>query len=120
MSFAHVRFIQLDLTDVTITYKVETLDFNDGEHWDSMGVLSIDRAKETYSFQLSPLSVEKKVIPPEVYGVLGEQRKILIAEQYNDHGWGAWSARIHQWANSFIRDKNYPVTYPSHFFKKSD
>lgn len=120
MSLAHVRLIQIVNTNALVKYRAETFDFSSEGDWETMGILKIDKSRKKYSFQLSKLAIENKVIPPEIFEITEEKRKNFIGEKYKDHGWGSWSICINHWANLFINDNNYPTNFPKHFFLDDD
>ena len=101
-------------TSVIAEYRVICGDVAPNGEWLEVGKIVIDKQARTYDF--SPLGrwLEERVIPPKVFALPANDVKAVCSSDYDGYGWGAWSARIHEWTSMLIQDGRYPDQAPQH------
>lgn len=100
------------MSDKIVEYDVESIDFNEEMEWEKIGEVRISMDTKEYSFTLNEKHKDKKFIPPTLYSKEDDEREQLLKSEYQGFGYGAWSMRIDNWINTFIKHNNYPDTYP--------
>jgi hypothetical protein len=112
MSLVHLKIKQIRLDDDFVEYEVESIDFNEEMEWEKIGEIKIRKNSKDYLFTVSEKHKDKKIIPPTLYSKEEKERENLLNSEYKGFGYGAWSMRINNWINSFIKQNDYPAIYP--------
>lgn len=94
MSFAHIQLRKSIENDIEVSYDVFSPDFNSDNEWAVVAKIVIKKKPFNYEFILCNEWMGSKVIPPHVYDLAPDAMEKIIAEQYSNHGYGAWTGRI--------------------------
>lgn len=94
MSFAHIQLRKSVESDVEVAYDVLSFDFNPIHEWTVVAQIIIKKTPFEYEFIPCNEWFGKKIVPPHVYELAPDNSEKIIAEQYADHGYGAWTGRI--------------------------
>lgn len=116
MSLCHLRLVKSREDSSDVIYRVESPDFSDSENWQEIGQLKIQKNLGNYEFSQGGALLNHKIVPPWIYGLSEEQQETQLRNQYRDHGWGAWTMRIHHYASTFLEENSYPDNHPKGFF----
>lgn len=113
MSYCHLRLVLSYATTCEANYSVQSPDFNSARQWKEIGTLRIDRSARSYQFEQNSTLLERHFIPPWLYGLSEDERKQRIAQDFNQHGYGAWAMAIHQYATKLIEQGGFPEIHPT-------
>ncbi len=112
MSLVHLKAKQIENDNFVVTYSIESIDFNERMDWEEIGRLKIDKETKKYEFVSTGSCKDIKFVPIFLYDLDENQQKVLLKSKFKDYCCGAWSLRVHHWANTFINKNHFPETYP--------
>ncbi len=116
MSLAHIRFIQENDDEIASQYRVETPDMGSAPDWQKVGELRLEKNTGKYDFTPEPVWIEKRALPPSLYGLPEPDQKRLLSSDYDGLAWGTWAMIIHHYAVSLLERRSFPVRYPEAMF----
>jgi hypothetical protein len=108
MSYAHIKFVKKQDTPRSAIYIVRSPDFDAQHQWLDIAEIEIDKMQDTYKFEAIGVWTSEKIVPPFVYEKDDDEIERLIANEYQGHGYGAWTGRIASQINRLIHAKEYP------------
>jgi hypothetical protein len=108
MSRVHVHFVKEQEYGPSITYRVDSPDFNSTRIDEPIARLTINRDEGTYSFEpLGELS-SAKVVPPHVYDLPEREREQILRVQYKGFGYGGWTSRMANVVRRLLARNEFP------------
>ncbi|MFA6561873.1 MAG: hypothetical protein WCV00_08190 [Verrucomicrobiia bacterium] len=120
MSLAHIRFVREADDATTAEYRVECPDMGEKGQWQQVGRLRLDKFVGKYKFTPGLLWIEKRALPPSLYGLPEPEQKRLLSSDYDGFAWGTWAMIIHHYASSLLEHRNYPIRYPETMFSENE
>jgi hypothetical protein len=83
--FAHVCLRKENVSSESAEYAVESFDFNADQCWGKIGLLALKPKTNEYRFTPSDAWADKKIVPPELYGLNDAEQQQHLASSYKGY-----------------------------------
>ena len=112
MSLATIELRKINETSTEVTYEVHTPDFSKNAQYEPVAELLIEKVNSKYSFKRKNYWADKKVVPPHTYELEANDLESALANQFKDHGYGAWTGRISSQVSKMLKSGTFPEKCP--------
>jgi hypothetical protein len=112
MSLATIELRKVDDTSTEVVYDVYTPDFSQNTQYELIATIRINKISFKYEFEKRNFWVDKKVVPPQTYELGAGDMKNALANQFKDHGYGAWTGRISSQVKRMRKSTSFPDKCP--------
>lgn len=108
MSRVHVHFIKEFEDEASISYRVESADFNMKQVDEPIAKITINRLTKSYKFEPLGELATAKVVPPNIYDLPSSECEEALRTLYIGYGYGGWTSRMAKVIRHIVASDDFP------------